>query len=99
MDYEDDDGSGREIPLLQFGARRVGGWVWMGWMEPEMKEKKDRGEMRKEKPELQSKTISICNQNDKLLGWLCPPPPLLPHTHSFFEKSSFPDYEQSNSLG
>ena len=48
MDYEDDDGgreknegdgSGREIPLLQFGARRVGGWLWMGWMEPEMKEK------------------------------------------------------------
>ena len=57
MDYEDDDGSGREIPLLQFGARRVGGSVWMGWMEPEMKEKKDRGEMRKEKPELQNKTI------------------------------------------
>ena len=26
MDYEDDDG-GREIPLLQFGARRVGGWL------------------------------------------------------------------------
>ena len=52
MNYEDDDG--REIPLLEFGARRLGGWVWM---EPEMKEKKDRGEMRKEKPELQNKTI------------------------------------------
>ena len=30
MDYEDDDG-GREIPLLQFGARRVGGCGWAGW--------------------------------------------------------------------
>ena len=29
MDYEDDDG-GREIPLLQFGARRASGWV-AGW--------------------------------------------------------------------
>ena len=63
-----------------------------------MKEKKDRGEMRKEKPELPNKTISICNENDKMLGWLCPPPPL-PHTHSFFEKSSFSHDEQSNSLG
>ena len=95
MDYEDDDG-GREIPLLLV----PGGWVggWMGSMEPEMKEKKDRGEMRKEKPELPNKTISICNENDKMLGWLCPPPPL-PHTHSFFEKSSFSHDEQSNSLG
>ena len=27
MDYENDNSSGREIPVLQFGARRAGGWL------------------------------------------------------------------------
>ena len=42
------------VEKFQYFNLVPGGWVggWMGSMEPEMKEKKDRGEMRKEKPEL-----------------------------------------------